>query len=379
MTEQSGPFIQTPTVPGVLNLGLGQPAPALLPIEAVRQAASAALATVDRLLLQYGAMRGPAGFVASLSGFLTRGYGCTVEPDQLMVTGGISQGLSLVADVLGRRHGRVAVGDPTYFLARGILETAGLEVVGVPVDDHGLDVDALGRMLDAGLCIDFVYCIPAYHNPCSVNLSPERARALVALADEHDFIVVADEPYVLLNFGPRPACLMAHDEARGRVLSLGSFSKILGPGLRLGWAHAAPALIERLSEHGVLRSGGGLNPLASVVTQRLIDDGVLAGHIDALRETLGARADALGTALRRHLPQAEFRQPQGGYFAWLRFPDGVDTTALDERGRAQHGVGFTPGPRCAVTRDLADHARVCFAFYDEDELAEAVRRLAAAL
>ncbi len=375
MTEQSGPFIQSSTEPGVLNLGLGQPSPSLLPIGAVRDAASAALAGIDPLVLQYGAKRGPAGFLDSLAEFLSREYGHRVAAEQLLVTGGISQGLSLVSDVLGRRHGRVVAEDPTYFLARGILETAGLEVVGVPVDEHGLDVQALSQRLDAGLSVDFVYCIPAYHNPSSVCLSPDRARALVELAEQHDFIVIADEPYALLNFGPRPACLMSVDQGRGRVLSLGSFSKILGPGLRLGWAHAAPALIDRLAEHGVLRSGGGLNPVVSVIVQRLVDDGFLDEHVVSLRKTLNARAQALCEALEQHVPEVRFLHPDGGYFVWLKFPPGVDTSALDERARSGHGVGFTPGTRCAVARDLSDCARLSFAFYDEGELAEAVRRL----
>jgi DNA-binding transcriptional MocR family regulator len=380
VTEQSGQYIQTPTDPDVLNLGLGQPSPSLLPIGAFGEAAAGALGPgVDRLLMQYGAVRGYTGFLVSLAGFLSRGYGLKVTEDELLVTGGISQGLGLVADVFGRGHRRVATGDPTYFLARGILETAGLELIGVPVDEHGLDVDALAEQLEAGLRIGLLYCIPAFHNPCAVTLDPRRAQRLVELAERHDFIVVADEPYVLLNFGPRPPCMMSYDQGRGRVVSLGSFSKILGPGLRLGWAHAAAPLVERLSYHGVLRSGGGLNPIVSAITHCLLDDGFLDRHIEVLRATLSKRAAALEAALRESLPAASFSSAAGGYFMWLDFGPGVNTTALDERGRAEHGVGLTPGARCAVGRDLSHCARVSFAFYDEDELTEAARRLAKAL
>src|SRR5690606_15343547 len=102
----------------------------------------------------------------------------------------------------------------------------------------------------------FVYCMPSFHNPMGVCLAPERARRLVELAERHDFVVVADEPYVMLGFDPTPPpCMMRYDEGRGRVLSLGTFSKILGPGLRLGWVHAAEPLVERWSGHGALRSG----------------------------------------------------------------------------------------------------------------------------
>lgn len=379
MTEQIGEYLQSPTTSDVLNLGLGQPSPSMLPIEAFGEAAARALGQgTDRLLMQYGAIQGYTGFRQCLAEFLSDGYGHRVDPAQLLVTGGISTGLGLVSDVFGRSAGRVATGDPTYFLARGVFETAGLEVVGVPVDDDGIDVEALGRMLDDGLQIGFVYCIPAYHNPCGVTLSPTRAQRLVELADAHDFIVVADEPYVLLNFGPRPACMVSYDRGRGRVLSLGSFSKLLGPGLRLGWAHAAEPLIERLGMHGVLRSGGGLNPVVSAIAHRLIDDGFLASHVETLRENLATRAGALSDALRSHLPEASFHEPSGGYFVWVDFGAGADTTALDERGRERFGVGLTPGRRCAVGRDLSSCARLSFSFYDPAELDEAVRRLARA-
>lgn len=380
MTQQSGPYIQTPTDPQVLNLGIGQPSPSLLPVEALSAAAKRALGSAaDPLLMQYGAKRGYAGFLSSLSKFLSRGYGVTVGPDELMVTGGISQALGLVSDVLGRRSGVVVTGDPTYFLARGIFESAGLRVEGVAVDDRGLDVDALARRLDAGLVVDFVYCIPTFHNPSSVTLDPARAARLVDLAQARDFIVVADEPYVLLNFSERPACMMSYDAGRGRVLSLGSFSKILGPGLRLGWAHAADSLVERLSEHGVVRSGGGLNPVVSVLAEQILECGFVDQHIRRLQETLCARATALEAALRSYVPQVVTTAARGGYFLWLDLGSGVDAEQLDARARAEFGVGFTPGPRCAVERDLARYARVSFSFYDEQELNEAARRLGQAL
>jgi DNA-binding transcriptional MocR family regulator len=270
-------------------------------------------------------------------------------------------------------------GDPTYFLARGVFETAGLDVVGVPVDEGGLDVAALSERLEAGLEIDFVYCIPAYHNPCAINLAPSRAQSLVELAETHDFVVVADEPYVLLNFGSRPACMASYDRGRDRVLSLGSFSKLLGPGLRLGWAHATEPLLERLSQHGVLRSGGGLNPVVSAIVHRLIEEGFLERHVDELREDLGKRAAALSSAVREHLPSVSFTEPAGGYFARLRFRDDVDVLALDALARAEHGVGLTAGTRCAVERDLSRSARVSFSFYEPEEIHEAIRRLARAL
>jgi 2-aminoadipate transaminase len=162
------------------------------------------------------------------------------------------------------------------------------------------------------------------------------------------------------------------------VLSLGSFSKILGPGLRLGWVHAAEPLIERFSQHGALRSGGGQNPVIASIVEGVIERGGLDRNIEQLRATLGARAKVLWSALRRCLPELAVPEPRGGYFVWVPLPAGADATALLERAEA-HGVRFTPGPRCAVERDLRGFVRLSFAFYEPTELELGVERLAALL
>ncbi|MFO7566403.1 MAG: PLP-dependent aminotransferase family protein [Enhygromyxa sp.] len=373
LTEQAGPFIQSASTPGVINLGLGQPSPRLLPIARLAEAARTQLhAGTDPLLMQYGAALGHPGFRESLARVLAQEYGQPVAAEELMVTGGNSMALTLVSEVFGRRGGVVVCEDPTYFLACGVFASAGLSVRGVPVDAEGLEVEALERLLAGGLRPAFVYTIPAFHNPCGVCLSPARARRLVELAEAHDFMIVADEPYVLLHYGDeRPGSLTRYDEGRGRVLSLGSFSKLLGPGLRLGWAHASPAVIERLAGHGAIRSGGCLNPVVAQLVRPMLDDGSLLAQVDELRSVYGERSRALCQALRERLPGAKFVAPQGGYFCWVEL--GGDTAALLERAQ---DLRFLPGRRCAVERELGGFVRLSFSFYEAEELVEGVGRLA---
>lgn len=379
-TTQTGPYPQTPAGPEAINLGLGQPSPSLLPLALVHDAASARLgAGADPLVLQYGAIAGPQCVRAALAGVLTRRYRWPVTAEELLVTGGISSALAFVSQLFARAGQAVVCGDPTYFLAKGIFESQGLPVVGVPVDAGGMQVDVLEQRLAAGLRPAFVYCMPSFHNPCGVCLEPARARRLVELAEHHDFLVVADEPYVMLCFDDAPpACLMAYDQGRGRVLSLGSFSKILGPGLRLGWVHAAEGLVERFSQHGALRSGGGLNPVVASIVEGVIESGGLDRNIDHLRGVLRARAGVLWGALRRQLPACAVAEPRGGYFVWVPLPPGVDANELLAKAEP-HGVKFTPGSRCAVERDLRGFARLSFAFYEPVELELGVERLAAVL
>lgn len=380
LTRQDGPFPQSPADEVVLNLGLGQPSPALLPLQAIDEAARERLGPGnDPLVLQYGAVQGYAGFRESLAAFLRSETGVDVRAEALAVTGGISLGLGMVSQVFGRPGDRIVCGDPTYFLARGIFETAGLQPLGIPVDEHGLDVEALARSLRGGLRIAFAYVIPSFHNPCGVTLDVGRAEQLVDLAERHDFLIVADEPYPMLHFGERPPSMMSYDQGRCRVISLGSFSKILGPGLRLGWMHAQPPLIDRFLQHGVLQSGGGLAPVVSSIVHDTLESGFLARHVEASRTRLASRARALMAALDARLPELRYAPPGGGYFVWGRLPDPIDTTDLLESSRTTHRVGFTPGRRCAVDRDLSAYLRLSFAFYDETELEDAVDRLARAV
>jgi len=375
---QRGDYPQARTDPEVINLGLGQPSPSLLPMHLLHSAAARRLGPeADPLLLQYGAIPGYAGVREALADMLTRRYRIPVDASELMISGGISSALSWVGERLGREKGAVACGDPTYFLARGIFEEQGREIVGIAVDEGGLRVDLLEERLEGGLSIAFVYCMPSFHNPLGVDLEPARARRLVELAERHDFFIVADEPYTMLGFDDAPPpCMMSYDEGRGRVVSLGSFSKILGPGLRLGWVHGASALVEHCAGHGILRSGGGLNPVISALVHELIESGDLERHIDHLRQTFARRAAVLAAALRHELGGVEIPNPRGGYFLWLELSAGHEVGPLQERA-SEFGVSFTPGPRCAISADLSHCLRLSFAFYDTDELEQGAARLGA--
>lgn len=377
LTAQVSELVQAQTRPGEINLGLGQPSPQLLPLHLLREAAARRMSDqCDPLLLQYGAIQGPLGFREALAGLLERRTDVRADAAQLAVTGGTSAALSFVAQLFAKPGDTVVCSDPTYFLAHGIFESQGLLTFGVPLDDQGVRVDVLEDALASGRVKPaLVYCIPSFHNPTGVTLAPERAARLVELAVQYDFLIVADEPYPMLHGGDTsPPVMMAYDQGRGRVLSLGSFSKILGPGLRLGWLHAAEERIEQFCQHGALRSGGGLNPIATALVHDLIERGDLERHIDQLRATFSTRRAALHDALRETFPSLEFAVGDGGYFVWLTFGPEVDANALTEHAES-FGVRFTAGSRCAVDADLRRNIRLCFAFYEPDELREGVARL----
>jgi 2-aminoadipate transaminase len=359
----------------IIDFGNGQPSLSLLPMAALRTAADHFLAPQDAAWLQYGEDQGEAGFRASLAAFLSRRYGVPVSASTLMTTTGNSQALDLICTRFTKPGDTIFVEAPTYFLALEVFRDHGLHVVGIPIDDQGLRLDALQDALAVHQPV-LLYTIPSFQNPTGITLSAERRRPLLEACAARDVLVVADEVYQLLDFGaPPPPPLATY--GLGRVLGLGSFSKICAPGLRLGWIHGEPALLDTLMMSGLVQSGGGLNPFTSGVVTSLLELGLADAGLDALKQVYAHRTAVLCDALREALPDARFVVPQGGYFVWVELPAGESAVALLPIAR-ELGVTFHPGTRFVNREQFSDTMRLSFAHYDDAELVEGVRRLAAA-
>lgn len=373
MTSQ---ILQSPIPPHLIDLGVGNPAPELLPLDLLRQAAEHALAQGDAAPLQYGYEAGDVRFRAALAGFLTVQYDLKIDPGQLFVSNGVSQALDLLCTLHAQPGDVVFVEEPTYFLALRIFADHRLRVVGLPTDEHGLVIEALEEALTRRRPA-LLYTVPTHQNPSGATLSLNRRRRLVELSQQHGFTVLADEVYHCLSYGPSaPPPPLASFIDSGTVLSLGSFSKILAPGLRLGWVQGRADRLQTLAQCGLLDSGGGLNPFTAAIVRSVIELGLQQQHLDRLRQIYAARLAALDTALQRHLAdQISYRRPEGGFFIWARLADVRDAEALMETAQA-HGVGFRPGVRFSSRGGLRDAIRLCFAYYDEARLAEGVIRLA---
>lgn len=358
--------------PGVIDLARGHPDPALLPLEEFRTAAASVLARATSEVLQYGAGQGSGFYRSAVARLLSDRQGFTVDPDELFATSGISQALSLVCASFARAGDVVLVEEPTYFLALKVFRDHGLLVRSVAVDDDGIRLDALAEALEE-VKPAFLYLVPTFQNPTGVTLSHARREELAALARRHDLLVVADEVYQLLDHGRGAPTAFAAWLDEYRLLSLGSFSKILGPGLRLGWAHGAAPLIDALVSSGVIDSGGGSNPVIGTCVAELINTGFQAAHLDGLNAEYAGRAAALRGALQRHLPKAELGPSDGGYFIWVRLP-GLDSQAVAVAALAA-GVRVQPGQQFSPAGRSRDALRLCFAYYPAEQLEEGAARL----
>ena len=359
---------------GTINFSVGQPSADLLPLKLLGSAGERFFGDAAPFDLNYGQRQGDARFRAALADFLGEAAGSPVDPDSLMLTGGISQALDFVCSRLTRPGDVVFTEEPSYPYAFQIFRDHGLDVVGVPMDGAGMDVDALERQV-AVRRPKLVYTIPAFHNPTGQLMARERRDRLVALSREHGFLVVADEVYQHLYHGDPPPPAFGTLARAGHVLSLGSFSKILAPGLRLGWIQAAPGLMKGLLSSGVLVSGGNFNHFASHVVRKLLESGELAAFVASLRVSYAERAQAMDSALRKHLAGiANWRKPGGGYFFWLELPEGADCASLEAAARAA-GTGFLPGNACSSAGRLGHCLRLSFAHYSVPDIHEGVGRL----
>jgi 2-aminoadipate transaminase len=359
--------------PDYINFGIGQPGLDLLPLAIMRQAAEIRLGTGDSSLLNYGYELGDGYFRLELARFLARNYGIPVTVESLMTTTGASQALDLICTLFTKPGDRVFVEEPTYFLALRIFADHQLRVVSLPTDSDGLIIEALTSRLTGQQPV-FLYTVPVFQNPSGVTLSQTRRQQLIALSEEYGFFVVADEVYHLLNYGDAPPSPLASFGDNERVLSLGSFSKILAPGLRLGWIQAAPSLLQRLAGGGLVDSGGGLNPFTSNLVTVVLERGWQDSYLTRLKGIYRRRVEMMNEALVHALiDEASFKAPSGGFFFWIALPEEMDTADLLTRAQ-DFRVGFQPGVKFSGRQGLGNYVRLSFAYYGEGEIVQGIER-----
>jgi DNA-binding transcriptional MocR family regulator len=361
-----------------INFGIGQPSFDILPTEMIYKAAEHRLSQRDPSYLNYGFEQGDGLLLNALAQFLTEGYGLPVTAAQLLLSVGATHAIDLICTNFTKPGDVIFVEEPTFFLILGLFRDYDLEIVSIPLDNGGIDIEVLEEKL-VQYQPKFLYTIPTFQNPTSINLTFERRQKILTLSQQHDFLIMADEVYHLLNYTAVPPPSFAAFLDSERVFSIGSFSKILAPGLRLGWIHTSPKLMQKILQKGLLASGGGFNHFTSGIVRSVIELGWQTQFLDELKRIYQQRITGLAEALQQHLPATiRFNKPEGGYFFWLTLPEGIDGQRLLQTA-VSHKVGFQPGVNFSNQGSLTNYIRLSFAFYNEAELVEGVQRLARAL
>ncbi len=355
--------------PDVISLAGGVPSPALFPLADIVSAVSAAIERDGADVVQYGVTAGEPA-TREVAATLT---GTEPDPEAIVITTGSQQALDLIARVLIDPGDQVVVADPDYLGALQSLRAHKPELVAIPLDADGMRVDVLAERLAAGARPKLCYVVANFHNPTGATLAADRRVALTALAEQYGFLIVEDDPYGELRFTDDAVAPIG--PGSDNVVRLRSVSKVLAPGLRIGWLVGPEWLVDAVV---VAKQSADLHTstLSQAVMVQVAGRSVwMADHLDAVRTHYRNQRDVLTDAIADELGERiTYNSPQGGMFVWGELTGGADTSELMSAA-IDNGVAFVPGAAFAVDTPKPSAIRLSFATAPPDQLWEACRRL----
>jgi len=361
--------------PEITSFGGGFPDASLFPMADLHTVFDELLVQANARALQYTTSNGLPELRAQIAGRLSRQGLPTTGDDVLIIQGG-QQGLDLAAKLVLDAGDTVITENPTFLGALIAFNPYEPDYAAVRTDDEGMDTDHLAEVLEAHPRAKMIYTVPDFQNPTGATMSLPRRRALIELADTYDLLVVEDTPYRELRYDGEHIPTLKSLDTRGRVVHLGSFSKILAPGMRLGWAVASGEILERL---GLLKlaadtQSSTLNMAATSSYLRRFD---IDAHIARARPVYRRKRDLMLATMTETFPAAvEFTRPEGGLFTWLTFPDGFDAAAfMADELLPLAKVAYVPGATFFPVTQEHNHARVSFSGVPDDRLINGISRL----
>lgn len=363
----------------IVRFAMGSPANEAVPLDEFRDIAAQ---TMNHNTLTYGATEGEPELVKSLVEYLSTTSDPTAE-ERVTITAGGMQGLDLACKIFLNPGDLVVVESPTYTNGSATALSYGAQLLEAPLDANGLVVEALPELVAAtGRTPKAIYTIPNFQNPSGTTLSLQRRELLLELAHQWNAVIIDDDPYGLLRFeGEDLPSLQALSPADPLLFSVRTFSKVLAPGLRVGWVDTHPALRQL-----VINAKQAMDTCTNVPAQHIVAEfirrGRLDSHLGRLREEYRRRRDAMQSSIRRHLgDRVTTTDPEGGFFLWLtlRGDDArISARSLFETGLAE-GVAFIPGPALSAEGRFDDALRLCFATSTPERTDEGIRRLRRAM
>jgi len=359
--------------PEVISFAGGLPNPKFIPVKEIGEAIQQTLAEIGPAALQYCASEGHP----LLRQWIADQYvaaGLAVSVEQIVVTTGSQQGFDLLAKVLLEPGDRVVVEDPTYIAAIQSLGLYEPQWSPVPLDEEGIRMDGLRAALAENA--NLLLCIPNFQNPTGISYSASRRKEVAALVRDSSAVLIEDDPYGLLRFEGPSLPPIARGAPQRSVL-FGSFSKVIAPGLRLGWLCAPMELMDRII---IAKQALDLcsENLGQWVMHRLVSGRFLERHLPAVRNAYGRQCAAMIEAVGRYLPDVRCTRPEGGMFLWLTLPEGLSSMRLFELA-IEKGVAFVPGQAFYTCGGGERTLRLNFSNCEEDRIDEGIRRMAAAL
>lgn len=356
-------------IPGMISLAGGMPSPKTFPVSVFAEACAKVLAQDGQAALQYSATEG----FAPLREAVAHGLPWDVDPSTVLITNGAQQGLDLVAKVLTNPGGPVLVEKPTFLGALQVFDSLEANPVGVDCDDDGVQI---GDMLDKAANAPFIYLLPNFQNPTARTMSEERRAAVVMAAEKAGLPIVEDNPYGELWYDEAPPLPLTARNPEGCVY-LGTFSKVLAPGLRLGYIVAPKAVYPKLVQAKQAADVHSPNFNQRLVWE-VIKDGFLDRHVPTIRSLYKRQRDVMVAALKEEMRglDVQFNMPAGGMFIWARLPEGLNAVEMLPRA-IERNVTYIPGAAFFVGGGDPRRLRLSFVSVGEEQIKVAIRELAA--
>ena len=360
-------------VPGTISLSSGGAYPPLLP-DVVREAAEA-VGPLREEAMQYGPLMGLDDLREEICSFVA-GDGIAAQPENVLVTYGAKSALDLACRVFVEPGDRVIVTRPSYMTAIHIMRTHNVQFVDVGQDRDGLSTEELEGQLErfeanGEPMPKLLFDEPDFHNPTGITMSLARRRKILELARRYNFVICEDDPYRRIRFEGEPVPPIKSLDVTGHVISLGTVSKTLAPGLRVGWAIGDAGVVRRMA---MQKADGGSNTFAQRIVVQLMRSNKISLHVDELTGKMRNHRDAMVAALAEYMPEARCRAPKGGYFLWVRLRERDDAERVVELG-IRGGVEATPGRLSFPSDDPGNYLRLAYSFVCEDQIRRGIAQL----
>lgn len=372
-------ILKLTTQPEIISFAGGLPAPEFFPIEELKKVDAEILEKEGMQAVQYGTTEGYLPLREKIAEHMKTAFGVDCSAEELMITSGSQQGLSLLSQIFLDPDDVVLVESPTYLGAINAFTLQQPRFIEVPTDEQGIIPEALEKILqEHGKAVRLMYVIPEFQNPTGITWTEERRKAFMKVVGAYDFPIIEDDPYGELRYDGEKMKALKSLDTKGQLIFLGSFSKIFMPGLRLAWMAASPEILDKavkLKQAVDLQSSSFAQRQAYYYMKRYD----INEHVRNLVQVYGKRRTLMCETMKQYFPQGvTFTYPEGGLFTWVTLPEGMDATALMPKVLAEK-VAYVPGGPFYPHGGHRNHFRLNYSNMPEDRIVEGVKRLAAVL
>lgn len=360
--------------PEIISFAGGLPAPEMFPVEAWKKASDKVMDEQGQVALQYGPTDGVPRLREHLIPRMEKLFCKNVAPEDFLVLSGSQQGLDFMPKVMIDKDDYIIVESPTYLGALNAFKAYQPRFIEVPSDDDGMDLDYLEEQLKTHENVKFCYAIPDFQNPSGRTWSLEKRKGLMDLANKYDFAILEDNPYGELRFAGEILPSLRSMDTEGRVAFMGTFSKILSPGIRLGWFNADPEL---LGKFNLIKQGADLqsSTLTQLILAQFLDDNDVEEHIQKICDLYGKRKDIMVESMKKYFPEeVTFTNPEGGLFLWVMLPEYINGRDLAKKA-IDKKVAYVPGGAFYANNPKENCFRLNYSCMPEDRIEEGIKRL----